>query len=47
MFNPPIASGADLFIYIAIALISAGAAIVTVDIYKSPFLKKKEADEKE
>jgi hypothetical protein len=45
MFDPPITSGADLFIIIALGLIAAVAAIVAVDVYKSTFLKKEDSEE--
>ena len=40
MFDPPITSGANLFIIIAVILIGFGAAIVAVDVYKDLILKK-------
>ena len=46
MFDPPITSGANLFIIIAAVLIAAGAAIVAVDVYKD-LLFKKEKGKKE
>ena len=45
MFDPPITSGADMFIFIALGLIAAVAAIVAVDVYKSTFLKKEDSEE--
>jgi len=47
MFDPPITSGANLFVIIAVCLVAAGAAIVTIDIYKSAILSKKKKAEKE
>jgi hypothetical protein len=47
MFDPPIASGANIFIIISVCLIAAGAAIVTIDIYKNTILSKKKKAEKE
>ena len=44
MFDPPITSGANLFIIIAVCLIAAGAAIAAVDVYKSTMPKKKKAE---
>ena len=41
MFDPPITSGANIFIIIAICLIAAGAAIAAVDVYKNALPKKK------
>ncbi len=46
MFNPPISSGADLFIYVAVILISVGAAIMATDVYKTFPIKKKDVEEK-
>ncbi len=40
MFDPPISSGANLFIIVAVALIAVGAAIVAVDVYKDLILKR-------
>jgi hypothetical protein len=40
MFDPPISSGANLFIIIAVILIGFGAAVIAVDVYKDLILKK-------
>jgi hypothetical protein len=45
MFDPPITSGANLFIFIALGLIAAVAAIIAVDVYKTTFLKKEDSEE--
>lgn len=45
MFDPPITSGANLFIFIALGLIASVAAIIAVDVYKSTFLKKEDSEE--
>lgn len=45
MFDPPITSGANMFIIIAICLIAAGAAIAAVDVYKNTLPKKKKSKE--
>lgn len=47
MFDPPITSGANLFVIIAVCLIAAGAAIVTIDVYKNALLSKKKKDKKQ
>lgn len=47
MFDPPITEAANIFIFIALGLISAVAAIMTVDVYKSTLHKKKNSTEKE
>ena len=47
MFDPPITTGANLFIIISVLVIAAGAAIVTIDIYKNTILSKKKKAEKE
>ncbi len=44
MFNPPISSGADIFIIISVCLIAAGAAIAVVDVYKNVLPKKKNTE---
>lgn len=44
MFDPPISSGANLFIIIAIGLIALKAAIVAVDVYKTTILNKDKDD---
>jgi len=44
MFDPPITSGANIFIIIAVCLIAAGAAIAAVDVYKNALPKKKSPD---
>ncbi len=43
MFNPPIASGANIFIIITVILIAAVAAVAVIDIYKNaaPIKKKR------
>ena len=46
MFDPPISSAADIFIIITVILIAAGAAIGTVDVYKSTIFKKKTSEKK-
>ena len=46
MFDPPITSGANIFIIIAICLIAAGAAVAVLDVYKNT-LPKKNKPEKE
>jgi len=43
MFDPPIASGANLFIIIALVILAAGAAVVAVDVYKDLIFKKDKA----
>ena len=45
MFDPPIGSGANIFIIIAVCLIAAGAAIAALDVYKSALPKKKDSEE--
>ena len=40
MFDPPITSGANLFIIVALTIIAAGAAIVALDVYKDLIFKK-------
>lgn len=45
MFDPPIASGANIFIIIALSLIALGAATVAVDVYKSAFKSKEESED--
>jgi hypothetical protein len=45
MFDPPITSGANLFIIIALGLIAAVVAIVAVDVYKNVFSKKEDSGE--
>jgi len=40
MFDPPITEAANIFIFIAIGLISTLAAIITVDVYKNTLHKK-------
>lgn len=44
MFDPPITSGANIFIIIAVCLIAAGAAIAAIDVYKNTFPKKKNSE---
>ena len=44
MFNPPISSGANAFIIIAIVLIAAVAAVMAVDVYKNIFGKENPSD---
>ena len=46
MFDPPISSGANLFIIIAVALIAFGAALTLVDVIKSGTLDKEKEEEK-
>jgi hypothetical protein len=46
MFDPPIGSGANLFIIITVLLIAAGAAIAAVDVYKD-IIQSKQEKEKE
>lgn len=46
MFDPPISSGANLFIIIAVALIAFGAALTLVDVIKSGILDKEKEEEK-
>ena len=46
MFDPPITTGANLFIIIAVCLIAAGAAIAVVDVYKNALPKKKGQEKK-
>ena len=46
MFDPPITSGAEIFIIIAVCLIAAGAAIAAVDVYKNTLPKKKSPSKK-
>jgi len=43
MFDPPISSGANIFIIIAVCLIAAGAAIAVLDVYKNALPKKKDS----
>jgi hypothetical protein len=45
MFDPPISSGANLFIIVALAVIAFGAAIVAVDVYKTLLHKNDDAEE--
>ena len=45
MYDPPILTGANIFVVIAVVLIAALAAIVVVDIYKG-VVKKKSAEKK-
>lgn len=45
MFDPPITSGANIFIIIAVCLIAAGAAIAAVDVYKNTLHKKNNSEE--
>lgn len=45
MFDPPISSGANMFIIIALGLLAAVAAIIVVDVYKNTFLKKEDREE--
>ena len=47
MFNPPIGSGANLFIIITVVLIAAIAAVAVLDIYKKTAIKKKDSSGKE
>lgn len=47
MFDPPILSGANIFVIIAVCLIAVGAAITAVDIYQSTAPKKKEQSKKD
>lgn len=44
MFDPPITSGANIFIIIAVCLIAAGAAIAAIDVYKNTLPKKKDSE---
>lgn len=45
MFDPPILHGAKIFIYIAIGLISCGAAVAILDVIKNVAPKKDDAHE--
>lgn len=45
MFDPPITSGANLFIIVALAGIAFAAAIVAVDVYKTLLHKDDEGGE--
>lgn len=45
MFDPPITSAANIFIIIAIGLISLGGAVAAVDVYKNAFTNKKKSTE--
>jgi hypothetical protein len=45
MFDPPISSGANMFIIIALGLLAAVAAIIVVDVYKNTFQKKEDREE--
>lgn len=45
MFDPPISSGANLFIIVAVTLIAFGAAIVAIDVYKETLFNKEKKDE--
>lgn len=47
MFDPPITSGANLFIIIAVVIIAAGAAIVAIDVYKDLLFKKEKSKKEE
>ncbi len=47
MFDPPITSGANLFIIIALGVISLVAAVVATDVYKNFFVNKKEQEERD
>ena len=44
MFDPPITTGANVFIIVAICLIAAVAAIAAVDVYKNAFPNKKKTE---
>lgn len=44
MFNPPITSGANIFIIVTICIIAVVAAVAAVDIYKNTMPKKKHSD---
>jgi len=46
MFDPPITSGANIFIIIAVCLIAAGAAVAVLDIYRNTIPKKKDTEKK-
>lgn len=46
MYDPPILSGANIFITVAVMLIAAVSAIIAVDVYKNTFGKKKPSDKK-
>ncbi len=46
MYDPPILSGANIFILVAVSLIAAVAAVLVVDIYKTAIYKKKPSDKK-
>ncbi len=46
MFDPPISSGANIFVIIAVGLMAIGAAITVVDIYQSTVKKSKEHPDK-
>jgi hypothetical protein len=46
MFDPPITSGANIFIIIAVCLIAAGAAVAVLDVYKNTLPKKNKSDKK-
>lgn len=41
MFDPPIGSGANIFIIIAVCIIAVGAASTVLDIYKKNSSKNK------
>jgi hypothetical protein len=45
MLDPPIASGANIFIIIALSLIALGAATVAVDVFKTAFQNKKQSED--
>jgi len=45
MFDPPISTGANIFIIIAVCLIAAGAAIAAIDVYKNTLSRKKKSEE--
>jgi len=46
MYDPPILSGANIFITIAVLLIAAVSAVIALDVYKNTVGKKKPSDKK-
>lgn len=47
MFDPPISSGANMFIIIALGVISLVAAIIATDVYKNFFFTKEDSEKEE